>query len=95
LNYSLFKSESMSGQSKEYLSMSLFRLGFLAIASQLELICYFVMILNFVLNPNVLSVFLPLSMLFYALLENPKPSTKYWKIVIAYMTVVIFLKLCV
>ena len=68
---------------------------FVAIASQLEFICYFVMILNFVLNPNLLSVFLPLSMLFYALLENPKPSTKYWKIVIAYMTVVIFLKLCV
>lgn len=94
LNYSLFMPESMSGQSREYLSLPLLRLVCLAVVSQLEFICYFVMVLNFALNPSLISVFLPLSMLFYALLENPKPSVKYWKTVIAYMTIVVFLKLC-
>jgi len=83
----------MSGQSKEYLQMSLVRLGLLALASQIEFICYLAMVLNFVMTPNLISVFLPLSMLFYALLENPKPSVKYWKVIISYMTIVVFFKL--
>ena len=53
------------------------------------------MFLNFAMNANLLSLVLPLSVCYYAILENPKPSHKYWKLVTNYMLVVIFLKFLV
>jgi len=62
------------------------------IISQTENICFAIMFINFAFNANLISVFLPISALFYAMLENPKPSHRYWRFVTTYMLVVISMK---
>jgi hypothetical protein len=67
----------------------------MAFVCQIEFYCYLAMVLNFVLNPNIIHMVLPLSVFFYALLENPKPDVRYWKFVTTYMIVIIFCKLLI
>jgi len=50
------------------------------------------MFLNFAYNANMISLVLPVSALFYALLENPKPNNKYWYCVTLYLVCIIALK---
>jgi hypothetical protein len=93
--YSVFSKESMV-EKKGFLQGASFGwLFIMAFSCQVEFYCYLAMVLNFVLNPNLIHLVLPLSMFFYALLENPKPDVKYWKFVTGYMVIVIFCKLLV
>jgi hypothetical protein len=48
--------------------------------------------INFVVNNNIISVFLPLSALVYAMIDTPIPHLGYWKFMTMYMLVVIALK---
>ena len=48
--------------------------------------------INFVCNANLLALFLPLSALFYALLDSPHPSPAYWQTLMLYLLAVIVLK---
>jgi hypothetical protein len=60
--------------------------------SQSKSICYFSLFLNFILNADLISLMLPLSVLFYALLNQPMPHVNYWKGLMVYNLVVIFIK---
>ena len=55
-------------------------------------ISYTVMILNFILRPNVISFFLAFGIFTYAAVEYPLPSKKYWKFTIGYVTLAILVK---
>ena len=70
-------------------------LVYAAVVSQTENIVFAMMFVNFAFNANVISMLLPLSVCYYAILENPKPSYKYWKLVTNYMLVAILLKFVV
>jgi len=53
------------------------------------------MIIIFLTNPSLVSVVLPLSILFYAILENPIPAKRYWKWLTIYVICIIFLKIVI
>lgn len=73
----------------------LVNLFLMAIESQIENIVYLVMILIFVCSPSLISVVLPLSILFYAILENPIPAKRYWKWMTRYVITVLVLKIVI
>jgi len=49
-------------------------------------------VFNFFMNANLLALFIVLTVLCYSLLENPLPSTKFWKFMMSYVLTVISLK---
>lgn len=51
------------------------------------------MFLNCWHNSDLLAIVYPLSILFYALIINPRPKSDYWKGILAYASCVTFLKL--
>ena len=55
-------------------------------------VCYFGMIFNHLANASFISLFYPLSIFCYALLEYPRPSKKYWKICLIYTFIVLIIK---
>ena len=55
-------------------------------------ICYFFMILNHMINASIISIFYPLSIFCYALLENPRPSKSYWRICYIYTFIFLLFK---
>ena len=63
--------------------------------SQSENIMFTLFFINFAVNANIISLVLPLSALFYALLESPHPSHKYWNFVTLYVLVTLAMKLFV
>ena len=95
LFFSIFDPSSMCTSSCLLQQTRTIYLVLLALVSQIEALCYICMIMNFALSPNLLSLMFPLSMLFYALLESPRPDAIYWKGVTTYLLGVIFCKLCV
>ena len=60
--------------------------------SQSQNIFYFTLILNFIVNGDLLSLVLPLSLLLYGLLDRPHPSVKYFKYMQLYLLCVIIAK---
>ena len=55
-------------------------------------VCYFNMILSHILNGHFTTVFYPISILCYAILENPRPKKKYWLICLYYTIVILCIK---
>lgn len=62
------------------------------IISQMDKICYLLMIINHIVNDNLLSLVFPLTLFLYALLENPIPLKGYWKFIIFYTITIIIIK---
>ena len=57
-----------------------------------DTICYFLMILNHMVNANMLSLVFPLVLMGYALMEDPRPPSRFWKVILVYAEIVIFIK---
>ena len=55
-------------------------------------ICYFFMILNHMVNASIISIFYPLSIFCYALLENPRPTKHYWRLCYIYTFIILIIK---
>ena len=49
-------------------------------------------VFNFIMNANIISLFIVLTNLCYQVLENPLVSTRFWKFMMTYMLSVISLK---
>lgn len=47
---------------------------------------------NFFMNANLISLFVVFSVQFYSILENPLPSSRFWKFMMSYLLTVISLK---
>lgn len=58
-----------------------------AVMSRSEMLCYFAMILNHLVNASLLSLAYPLSVFLWAMLSVPRPSKMYWLTVITYTEV--------
>ena len=55
-------------------------------------LCYIIMILNHMFQASLLTLFYPISIFCYALLEYPRPSKYYWKIVLIYTVFILMIK---
>jgi hypothetical protein len=60
--------------------------------SNSDALAYFFFFLNHFMYGSVESIVFPLSVLGYAILENPRPSPKYWRIMLFYSQLVFFIK---
>ena len=63
-----------------------------SIVSYTSSIAYMFMFLNCMCTGNLMSMFYPLSVLLYALLEDPRPKSRYWSIILIYAECVILFK---
>lgn len=55
-------------------------------------LCYLTFIINAAVNSDVISLFYPISMFLYALLETPRPHKLYWNTVFVYAAITILIK---
>ena len=55
-------------------------------------ICYFNMILSHILTGHIITLFYPISILCYAILENPRPTKNYWLICLFYTIIILCTK---
>ena len=55
-------------------------------------VCYIMMLIDHMLSSSALSLFFPISIFCYALLEYPRPKSTYWTICIVYTVVLITVK---
>ena len=62
------------------------------ISNNFNWVCYFVMILNHMYNASIISLFYPISIFCYAILEYPRPSRKYWNICLIYTFTFLIIK---
>ena len=54
--------------------------------------CYLMMIIDHMINSSFLTMFYPISIFCYALLENPRPKKIYWQICIYYTILILSIK---
>jgi len=69
-----------------------FRLIEAAILSCSSQILMLAIVFNFFMNANLLALFTVLTVLCYSMLENPLPSSRFWKFIMSYILTVISLK---
>lgn len=55
-------------------------------------VTYAVILMNFLIQPNLISFFLLLTVFAYAIVEYPTPSRKYWKFLIWYVSIIMLAK---
>lgn len=60
-----------------------------AAVARTDLLCYFVMIINFTVTGSALSLPLPLFVFFWGLLSVPRPSKMFWIVVELYVIIII------
>ena len=78
--------------SKKYLIKRILKDIIIIISYNFCWICYFFMILNHMINASIISLFYPISIFCYSLLENPRPSKNYWKLCYIYTFIILILK---
>ncbi|XP_060075477.1 piezo-type mechanosensitive ion channel component 1-like [Ylistrum balloti] len=87
---------STSGKSKFERSKPkiflLFEACYYLIISRSEMVCYFLMILNQILNASLLSLPLPLMVFLWGMLSVPRPSKTFWITIITYTEAIIVVK---
>ena len=61
-------------------------------SNQFHWLCYIVMIIDHISSASLLTLFYPLSIFLYAIMEYPRPPKKYWNICLLYTVILIALK---
>jgi hypothetical protein len=77
---------------KVYLLQNIFYLFLSLFVHNFNSICYSVMILNHIMSASAASLFYPLSIFCYALIEYPRPPKYYWIICLYYTVFLILIK---
>ena len=65
------------------------------IANNFDKLIYIIMIINHMVNCSILSMFYPISIFCFALLENPRPKKLYWQICLYYTISLLSIKFIV
>jgi hypothetical protein len=65
---------------------------FQLLLSNSSIICYLLMIVSMIMNGSLLSLVYPISIFIYALLEERRPSKRYWMFILYYTAIVLVLK---
>ena len=77
---------------KSYLLKKIFMDLIIFISKNFCWICYLFMIINHCINASILSLFYPISIFCYALLENPRPCKDYWRFCYVYTFIILIIK---
>ena len=77
---------------KSYLLQNVFYLTLSFFIHNFNSICYFVMILNHIISASIPTLFYPISILCFALIEYPRPNRIYWSVCIYYTVFLILIK---
>lgn len=93
--YSLYDKQNIVKSGKTLRNISMMVLLQALFISQAETIVYALFFINFAQSANLINLVLPFSAFFYALLENPMPSYKYWRFVSVYILFAISAKLII
>ena len=75
-----------------YLFENLFYLTFSFFVHNFTAICYMVMILNHIISASLITLFYPISIFCFALIEYPRPKRYYWSICLYYTVFIILSK---
>jgi hypothetical protein len=62
------------------------------ISDKFHWLCYFIMILDHIMSYSLISLFYPISIFCFAIMEYPRPKKSYWSICFIYTIVSIVLK---
>ena len=62
------------------------------ISNNFHWVCYLGMIFSHMINASIISLFYPISIFCYALLEYPRPTKKYWNICLIYTFIFLIIK---
>ena len=76
-------------------SRYLFKVFWNALTDRTEELCYVAIVLNHAFVGGIASMLVAFSVFLYAIPQRPFPSRHYWDVVVGYISLVIFLKLCV
>ena len=63
-----------------------------AFLSRSHQIVILTIVFNFIMNGNLLSLFVMITVMCFSILENPLPSSKFWKFLMSYMLTIISIK---
>ena len=77
---------------KKYLIKSILSKMQAFFANNFDYLTYFVMIINHMVYSSILSLFYPISIFCFALLENPRPKKLYWQICLYYSILILLFK---
>lgn len=61
-------------------------------SSRSSQIVYIAIVFNFIMNGNLISLFIVVTVMGFSILNNPLPSSKFWKFMMSYMLTIISLK---
>lgn len=93
--YSLYDDEHIVKSNKRLREVPMVLLLQALFISQAEWILFGLFFVNFARSDTIINLVLPISALFYALLENPMPTYKYWRFVSIYVLIAIMMKLTI
>ena len=77
---------------KIYLLQNVFYLSLSFFIHNFNTICYISMILNHIMSASISSLFYPLSIFCFALIEYPRPQKNYWLVCLYYTVFLILIK---
>ena len=75
-----------------YILLSILKDSIAFCSNNFHWICYTVMILNHIMSSSILSLFYPLSIFCYAILEYPRPPQGYWNFCFFYTVSLLIIK---
>ena len=78
--------------SKSYIISSIFKDILSFISAKFHWLCFFIMILNHILSYSIISLFYPISIFCYAIMEYPRPKKSYWFLCFIYTIISLVLK---
>ena len=84
-------------ETKEFVKFSRLWISFVgmipkALISKMGVIAYAFMIYSMISNAGLISILYPLTVFGYALMEEGRPSAKFWNFIVFYTTMIILLK---
>ena len=80
---------------KTYLLENVFYLTLSFIIHNFNSICYLIMILNHIMSASLSTLFYPISIICFALIEYPRPSRFYWTVCLYYTVFLMLIKLVI
>ena len=78
--------------SSSYLIKTIFSILGSFLSNNFDYLIYIIMIIDNMINCSILSLFYPLSIFCYALLENPRPKKSYWQVCLYYTIFILIIK---
>ena len=78
--------------SKKRIFLMLIKSLFRFCMENFEYITYFIMLLSHLINGSLISMFYPIFIFLFGICQYPRPDNIFWKILLAYTALIIFLK---